>query len=305
VIDYILEISFDARDAAIEEEVQARLFLTASSGSSLHEVNGTATIAAYFDTATGRQAARGALADIGRIELHDDDRERVDWLAQYQQSLQPILIGDDFIVAPDASLIPAGATRHALVIPQEQAFGTGSHETTALCIELLSAYCHPYRHPERSEGSPVMNARPEVHDTVRGLDVGSGSGILALALLRLGARKVIAFDHDADAYGALRDNRTRNGIDAERMPLFIGSIEALRGGVFDVVTMNIVPEVIIPLLPSVVPHVGGTLILSGILSAKRDEVVRACAGQRLRLDAERERGEWWAGAFRRTGNAKC
>jgi ribosomal protein L11 methyltransferase len=279
VIDYILEISFDARDAAIEDEVQARLFLTSSSGSSLHEVNGTATIAAYFDTSAEREAARGALADIGGIERHDDERERIDWLAHYRQSLQPILIGEDFIIAPDASLIPAGMNRHALVIPQEQAFGTGSHETTALCIELLSALCR--------------------EDGLRGLDIGCGSGILALALLRLGAGKVIAFDNDPDAYGALRDNRARNSIDPERMPLFIGSVEALRGGVFDVVTMNIIPEVIIPLLPEVVPHVGGTLILSGILTVKRDEVVRACAVHGLRPDAERERGEWWAGAFGR------
>jgi ribosomal protein L11 methyltransferase len=136
----------------------------------------------------------------------------------------------------------------------------------------------------------------------RGLDVGSGSGILALAMLRLGASKVVAFDNDTDAYGALRDNRMRNDVPAERMPLFIGSVEALKkgtaGGVFDVVTMNIIPEVILPLLPDVVGHVGGTLLLSGILTLKRDEVVRACTVHGLHLADERERGEWWAGAFR-------
>src|SRR5205085_4431323 len=122
------------------------------------------------------------------------------------------------------------------------AFGTGSHETTSLCIELL-------------EGMEIK----------RGLDVGAGSGILALAMCRLGAAKVIAFDNDVDAYGALRDNRARNGVAASRMPLFVGGVEALRGGRFDVVTMNIVPEVIVPLLGDVVQHLEKTLILSGIL----------------------------------------
>ena len=278
MIDYILEVSFDARDTVLEEEVQTRLFLTASSGSSARETGGTTTIAAYFDTAAAREAARDAFRDLAGVELHDDDHERVDWLEQYQQSLEPIHVGQHFIVAPDAALIPAGTPRHALVIPQEQAFGTGSHETTALCIELLSIL-------------PMHGAR--------GLDIGSGSGILALAMIRLGARKVIAFDNDTDAYGALRDNRMRNGVDPARMPLFIGSIEALRGGVFNVVTMNIIPEVILPLLPEVLPHAGGALLLSGILTTRRDDVVAACAALGLRVTEERRRGEWWAGMFER------
>lgn len=269
--DYILQI---ACDPAVEDEIQARLFLTASTGSSSFDANGTTVVEAYFESPEDRAAARQAMSGIG--ELHDVDRERVDWLAHYEQSLEPIVIGERFIVAPDAKLIPGDTNRLALVVPQEQAFGTGSHETTSLCIELLSEM---------------------TLDGQRGLDIGAGSGILAMAMLRLGARKAIAFDNDADAYGALRDNRQRNGIDEAAMPLFIGSVEALRGGVFDVVTMNIIPEVIIPLLGDVVPHVGGLLMLSGILVVKRDEVVRACAARGLALAGERARGEWWAGVF--------
>lgn len=276
MIDYVLVISFDTRVAQLEDELTAHLFLTRSTGNTSRDVNGTTVVEAYFDAPLDRDDARYQFRAFDGVELRDEDRERVDWLAHYQQSLEPILIGDDFLVTPDASLIPDGTTRHTLVIPQEQAFGTGSHETTSLCIELLSSL--------------------GLGDQ-RGLDIGSGSGILALAMLRLGARKVIAFDNDTDAYGALRDNRMRNGVPAERMPLFIGSVEALRGGVFDVVTMNIIPEVILPLLPDVVPHVGGTLVLSGILTVKRDEVVRACAVHGLHLAGERERGEWWAAAF--------
>lgn len=198
-----------------------------------------------------------------------DDRPRVDWLQRYEQSLEPIFIGERFVVAPDRALIPEDTDRIAIVVPQEQAFGTGSHETTTLCLEML----------ER------MDLRGK-----RGLDIGSGSGILAIAMQKLGAAKVVAFDNDLDAYGPLRENRMRNSAD---LSIFIGGIEALRGGVFDVVTMNIVPEVILPLLPEVRRHVRGDLILSGILTTRRDDVVRA-AGTPVE---ERERGEWWAGRF--------
>jgi ribosomal protein L11 methyltransferase len=276
VIDHVLQISCDP---AIEDEVQSRLFLTASTGSSSVDENGTLVISAYFDTPDDRAAAREALHELD-VEFHDVDRERVDWLEHYQQSLEPILIGDRFLVAPDAKLIPSDTARLALIVPQEQAFGTGSHETTSLCIELLSSM-------------DVANKR--------GLDIGAGSGILALAMLRLGARKVIAFDNDTDAYGALRDNRMRNGVDESAMPLFIGGVDALQkaraGGVFDIVTMNIIPEVIIPLLGDVVTHVGGVLMLSGILVVKRDDVVHACVAHGLALAEERVRGEWWAGTF--------
>jgi ribosomal protein L11 methyltransferase len=276
VKDFILDISFDAADTALEELVQSRLYLTRSTGSSSAEVNGTTTIAAYFDSVEERDEAAREFGDIDGLELHATNRERIDWLDRYQQSLEPLFIGEYFIVAPDASLIPRDTTRHALVVPQEQAFGTGSHETTSLCIEIV-------------ETLDVAGKRA--------LDIGAGSGILALAMCRLGADHVIAFDNDVDAFAALRDNRVRNGIDAARMPIFIGGLEALRGGAFDIVTMNIIPEVIIPLLGRVKRHVRGSLILSGILMIKRDDVVRACAEHGFEVVEERRKGEWWAGRF--------
>ena len=199
-----------------------------------------------------------------------EDRPRVDWLERYEQSLQPLFIGRRFLVAPDRSLVPKTTDRTPIVVPQEQAFGTGSHETTTLCLEML----------ERLD----LRGR-------RGLDVGSGSGILAIAMEKLGASAVVALDNDLDAYGPLRDNRIRN---QAHYGIFIGGIESLRGGVFDVVTMNIVPEVIVPLLPDVKRHVHGDLILSGILTARRDDVVRV-AGKPVE---EAERGEWWAARYR-------
>ncbi len=280
MLDHILELSLDSRDAMLEELVQSRLYLTATTGSTSADVNGTTTIAAYFDSPEERDAARESFRDLDGIELHATSRERVDWLELYQQSLQPLFIGARFVVVPDASLLPSDSDRFTLIVPQEQAFGTGSHETTWLCIEIL-------------ETLSLAGAR--------GLDVGAGSGILALAMHRLGARKVLAFDNDNDAYGALRDNRLRNGVPESAMPLFIGGVDALRGGTFDVVTMNIIPEVIIPLLGDIVARLapGARLILSGILAVKRDDVVAAARTHRLGIVSERMKGEWWAGVFSR------
>lgn len=274
MIDYILAIEFE--DPADEDAILARLFLTASTGST----SSTNSVEAYFDSAEDRDDAANAFSDFATQKL---ERPRRDWLELYQQSLQPLFIGSRFVVVPDPSLIPEDSDRLTLIVPQEQAFGTGSHETTWLCIEIL-------------ETLPLARKR--------GLDIGAGSGILALAMHRLGTQKAIAFDNDNDAYGALRDNRIRNEVPEHAMPLFIGSVESLRGGAFDVITMNIIPEVILPLLGDVVKRVvgDGKLILSGILIVKRDDVVAAALDHGLQLVSERMKGEWWAGVFSSSGS---
>ncbi|HUR83232.1 MAG TPA: 50S ribosomal protein L11 methyltransferase, partial [Thermoanaerobaculia bacterium] len=235
-------------------------------------------IEAYFDSAADRAAA---VALLSEFSLQSYENQRQDWLEKYQQSLEPLHVGKRFVIVPDPEMAPL-----TIVVPQEQAFGTGSHETTSLCIEIL-------------ETLPLRGRL--------GLDVGAGSGILALAMHRLGATKAIAFDNDTDAYGALRDNRIRNGVAESAMPLFIGSVEALRGGAFDVITMNIIPEVIVPLLGDVVPRLadGARLILSGILVVRRDFVIEAARTHGLVLSHGREKGEWWAGVFQREAARVC
>jgi len=276
VKDFLLEISFDTADASLEELVQARLFLTPSTGNSTTERRGTITVSAYFESVQDRDAAAEQLAGL-HVDLSRKERDRIDWLERYQQSLRPIPIGRRFVVAPDAALFPPGRGRLPLIIPQQQAFGTGSHQSTALAIELL-------------ESIDVRGAR--------GLDIGSGSGILALAMLALGARKAIAFDVDLDAYRPLRENRMRNRVPADRMPVFIGELTSLREAAFDVIAINILPEVIIPMLPQVVAHLAGTLIVSGILTVHRGDVIFESERRGLRLEVQLEKGEWWAGSFR-------
>jgi ribosomal protein L11 methyltransferase len=272
--DYILEVRY-ARDEATDDAVQARLFLSGCAGSRLIEETGTTALEAYFASAAARDEATAGLGGLP-VTLTPSDRPRLDWLELYEQSLTSMEIGERFVVAPDRSLIPQG-TRLPIIIPQEQAFGTGSHETTALCLEEL----------ERIDVPGRLCA-----------DIGTGSGILAMAMLLLGARKAIAFDNDPDAFAPIRDNMQRNGVALHRMPAFIGPVEALRG-TYDLITMNIVPEVIVPLLPLLAMRLrpDADLILSGILTVRGAEVVEACEVVGLSLASEHTKGEWWCGRF--------
>jgi len=266
--------------------VTGELYAAGSSGS-VHETDGGRTIVvAWFPDDASLDMAAKLLEQLEGVSPRRSTRERVDWLAHYEDSLVAMEIGARFVVAPRADLIAPGE-RLAIVIPQEQAFGTGSHETTWMCLELL-------------EAMPL--------DGATGLDVGTGSGILAIAMALLGSRRAFGFDNDlADTWGVVAKNLSRNGIPGERVPYFFASAEALAPSRhFDVITMNILPHVIVQLLPHVAPALapGGRLVTSGILVAQKDDVITAAAERGLTLADERTRGEWWAGSFANTGERR-
>lgn len=281
--DPVLEISVpDDRDDLMEL-VAAHLYAAGSSGSSHEPSEGRIVVVAWFPDAAAQAIAEERLAEVEGVALRAASRPRVDWLAHYEDSLVAMEIGERFVVAPRAGLIESPA-RIAIVIPQEQAFGTGSHETTWMCLELL----------ERMQLGEAT-----------GLDVGTGSGILAIAMAKLGARRVFGFDNDlADTWGVVAKNLSRNGVPEGQVSYFFASAEALAPSRhFDAVTMNILPHVIIELLPHVVPALApaGRLLASGILVTQKDGVIAAATARGLTLVDERTRGEWWAGAFGKAG----
>jgi len=278
MIDYLLEISYPTDREDLDDLVSATLYLSECGGSSSHDDSeGGRLVRAYFESVAQRTQVEERLVVREGLALRSVDRARQDWLAHYEQSLIAIPVGCRFIVAPERALI-RDSDRIPLVIPQEQAFGTGSHETTALCLEML-------------EGID--------HGGIRGLDVGTGSAILAIAMSRLGARQVVAFDNDLEAIPPALGNLQRNGIGRESLLLFCGTLSAVTGA-FDVVTMNILPEVILPMLPDVRNNMisGGSLILSGILISRSDEVISAAGRNGLQYIVSATRGEWWCGRFR-------
>jgi len=150
------------------------------------------------------------------------------------------------------------------------AFGTGTHPTTALCLEWLDA--------QPLDGLDV-------------LDFGCGSGILAIAALLLGAKQAVGTDIDVQALEASRDNAGRNGIDPARFPLYLP--EQLPDGQADVVVANILAGPLVALAPRIIEKVkpGGRLALSGILAEQAEEV-RAAYADQFALDATADKDGW-------------
>jgi ribosomal protein L11 methyltransferase len=176
------------------------------------------------------------------------------------------------VIAP--SWAPEAAADGDVVITLDpgMAFGTGLHPTTRGCLELL----------QRIRPMPA-----------RVLDVGSGSGILGLAALRLGAERVVALDTDPLAVAATAANAERNGL-AARVDVGLGTLPEAAVERFSLVLANLVAAVLVELAPRLEAHLGaeGTLLASGIIDARADEVVAAMAGAGLAIRERRDDGEW-------------
>jgi ribosomal protein L11 methyltransferase len=207
-------------------------------------------------------AARGAIVDAVPIPA-------VDWEALYRRHHRPVAIGERLLVAPPWD-VPQAPGREVLVIEPGMAFGTGRHATTRACLEAIEAALAV---------DPVASA----------LDVGTGSGVLALALARLGVRRVVALDTDAAVVPIARANLVRNA--AGRVVVVAGPLAALRAR-FDLVVANLLADAIVAEADALAAHVeaGGRLVLSGLLEAQL-ALVRA-AYPRWRVVETRAEDDW-------------
>lgn len=216
-----------------------------------------------------------ALERFGAKELVEGSQLEVDWLGEYRRQAQPFPVGKRFWIDPHpSSPTPPPERRIALRIEPRQAFGTGSHESTQLMLLLLED-----RPPE---GKSV-------------LDVGTGSGILALAAKALGARWVVGFDVDRDAVFVARETAALH----PHWPVsfYAGSVKALRPApAFELVMANMLVEQFVPLLPRLAALLSrqGELFLSGLLSAQRQVVASELAACGLAVRGEKSLGEWEA-----------
>jgi ribosomal protein L11 methyltransferase len=165
--------------------------------------------------------------------------------------------------------VPPGMVE--IVLDPGMAFGTGTHPTTSLCLAALS---------------DLLAARPGASV----LDVGTGSGLLAIAAAKLGAGRVAANDNDPVAIEVARENAERNGARLELTGAAVGEI----AGAFDLVVANILANTLVELAPDVAARVapGGTVLLAGILVPQEDEVRAAYVAEGLRPALERRDGEW-------------
>ena len=201
-----------------------------------------------------------------------------DWENNWRQYYQPIEIGERLVVVPEWLDAPDDG-RIPLRLDPGLSFGTGSHATTRMCLAALERYAAPGK---------------------RALDLGCGSGILAIGALLLGCERAVGCDIDPKAPDVAESNAALNGIGADRFRVYAGdvlsdaSMRAMLGTDFDIVTANIVSDVIIPLSSMVRPFLkpGGSFLCSGIIEGRQDEVADALVKNGFAIEAHYNEEDW-------------
>lgn len=210
----------------------------------------------------------GALRSIQALTIADQD-----WLAEWKKGYEPVTIGEKILITPSWKRDKIEAGERVIVqIDPGMAFGTGTHETTRGCLELLEKYWH---------GGSL-------------LDVGTGTGILAIAAVKLvpGSR-VIGFDTDPEAIDVALENAQINQVE-EAIDLEVNKLASFHGQAFEVVLANLTADVIVPLaadFPQVLSP-AGTLIVSGILREQGEDVCAALGAQGFTVVETKPDGEW-------------
>lgn len=217
----------------------------------------------FFHTAEERDRAAAALhAEFTTLSIEPVDVPDEDWAARSQASLRAVQIGRVIVAPPwDAPI--------TVVVQPSMGFGTGHHATTRLCLEALQRI--------DMKGKTVI-------------DVGTGSGVLAMTASLLGAANVIAFDDDADAISAARENLTLNP--RARVTLNVSDLRQAAPANADVVLANLTGALLVGAAPTLrqLTDAGGRLILSGFTTREERDVLEAFAP--LAVDDRTQEGEW-------------
>lgn len=264
-------------DAPLDWSPRIDVFIEHGAPSVLEEDD---ALIAYFpdvagaDVATERLAealrADGATVEIGRLVEED-------WTANFRDHFKPRRIGRRFVVRPTWEDFAASPEDVELVLDPGQAFGTGDHATTRMCLELLE-----------HEVSPGKSL----------LDLGCGSGILAIAARKLGADPVVGSDVDPLSVEVARENAARNGAAVEWV---VGDGFPAGGRTFDVVVSNIISAVLMRVAPDAAEAVRpeGAWIVSGVIRDNWPDVRAAAERAGFTLETRLEELEWVAATFRR------
>jgi len=230
-----------------------------------------------------RQKIEESLWYLGRIrDLPEPNFKtigEVNWAETWKKHYKPVPIGKRLIIVP-AWLESPDETRIPIRIDPGMAFGTGTHPTTQLCLELLETYT--------PKGDNVF-------------DIGCGSGILSIAALKLGAARAFGVDVEREAIPASQKNATTNGV-VDQLEIKLGSIDDIKAGAFEIqqaplVLANIIAPILKRLLDAgmsdlIAPN--GVLILSGILDEQVDEMLAKIEGNNLHVIEKRQIDDWVA-----------
>ncbi|HIZ21636.1 MAG TPA: 50S ribosomal protein L11 methyltransferase [Candidatus Blautia faecigallinarum] len=218
--------------------------------------------------------------DIGDATIEESQTEDKDWINNWKEYFHQFYVDDILIVPSWEEVKNEDRDKMILHIDPGTAFGTGMHETTQLVIRQLKKYV--------TKGAKI-------------LDVGTGSGILGIVALKLGAEKVTGTDLDPCAVSAVAENKEANGIPEEAFTMMIGNIiddknvqDQVGYEAYDIVAANILADVLVPLTPVIVNHLkkGGYYLTSGILDVKEEVVCEAVKKAGLTLVEVTRQGEW-------------
>ena len=218
--------------------------------------------------------------EIGEGTITVDETEDIDWINNWKQYFHQFYIDDILVIPSWEDVKPEDNDKMVLHIDPGTAFGTGMHETTQLCIRQLRKYITP---------------ETEL------LDVGTGSGILAILSLMFGAKHCVGTDLDPCAIEAVADNCKNNNIDVEDFEIMIGNIitdkevqDRVGYEKYDIVVANILADVLVPLTPVIVNQMkkGAIYITSGIIDDKEQTVVEAVKAAGLEVLEVTYQGEW-------------
>lgn len=220
----------------------------------------------------------GGFVNFGTLETTKREVEGDDWLEIWKKHFRPIHIGQSVVVVPEWIDYAPEAGEIAVTLDSNMAFGTGEHETTAMCLKLLQEYLK--------------------EDSVC-IDVGCGSGILGIAAVKLGAKLAYLTDIDDIAVRSARHNALKNGVSDKTV---ISRSDLLNDSEIkgDIMLANITAEILCRLAPSIPKNLkaGGVLILSGIIESRLSTVKEAFGAQGLILEKQLHEGEWFALAFK-------
>jgi ribosomal protein L11 methyltransferase len=255
---------------------------------------GPITVRAYLEMndqiEETRQKLEESLYYLGRIQpLPAASYKQIadqNWMEAWKQHYKPILIGGRLVVVP-AWMESPDPNRIAIKIDPGMAFGTGTHPTTQLCLELMEK--------QFDRVSSSVYSPPSI------IDVGCGSGILSIAAIKLGATSALGVDIDAGSIVNARENASSNQV-GEELILEVGSVQEILDGKFPfrqapLVLANILAPVIVRLFDAGLTGLieeNGAIILSGILQEQEQNVIEAAQAKGLRMNERKQMGDWVA-----------